>query len=314
MHTLLYTVRTWLLKGICGGVGRTASFNPLENFIVFSDPRGGSTWLAEILLQVPRTALLWEPLNVALVPHFVDLGFSLRQHIPRSADWAEARDRFDALFRGEAIDHTTCRQPLRYLTAERMVVKICRGNALLPWLTRSFDFTYEPVYLVRHPFAVVSSQLNFGAWDDYGGFEAPSGPFDAYYRRHEDYLRSLSTDYEGLVAQWCLTNLVPLRSERNDVDWVTVFYEDMLQDPDREIERIFDRWEIPVPSGASAAARQASRTTKSATFRAGVDRQLSKWTSYFDDEQIERMQAVLDHFEVDLYGRSVYPNTAAVEG
>ncbi|MEX0822252.1 MAG: hypothetical protein WD021_08925 [Rhodothermales bacterium] len=307
MHKLLYTARTWLLKGACNLVRPFARFDPTENLLVFSDPRGGSTWLAEMLMTVPRTVLLWEPLNVANVSFFDDLNFSLRQYVPPDADWEEARQRFERLFRGDLIDHWTCQDPIGLARAERMVVKVCRGNALLPWMSATFDLAYEPVYLVRHPFAVVASQLRYGAWEDYEGFEVPKGPFDSYYREHEAYVQSLETVYEGLVAQWCLTNLVPLRSPRNDVDWITVYYEDLLADSDAQIRRIFDRWRMEPPPGIFAAAGRASSTTRRATFNDDVNRQLSKWMAYFDDEAVDRMMAVLDHFGVSEYGRDVRP-------
>ena len=40
------------------------NFNHNEPFLIFSDPRGGSTWLAELLSLIPKTAVIWEPLNL----------------------------------------------------------------------------------------------------------------------------------------------------------------------------------------------------------------------------------------------------------
>lgn len=308
MNKLIYRIRSLLFRGVRSTAARLSTYDPSGHLIVFSDPRGGSTWLAQILLSVSRTALLWEPLNVAFVSHYDDLEFSLRQHIPREADWPEARHRLEAMLRGELMTHYTCRTPMRHLFAERLVVKICRGNALLPWFTQALDLRFDPVHLVRHPFAVVASQLQKGAWDRYEGFHVPEGVYTDYYRQHESYLNALETKYESLTAQWSLTNLIPLRSEYRNRDWITVSYEHLLERPGREIERIFRRWGMETPEGAMRAAKRVSSSTKQSTFESGRERQLSKWTRFFSEEQIERMMGVLDHFGVKEYGRDLRPS------
>lgn len=120
-------------------------------------------------------------------------------------------------------------------------------------------------------------------------------------------MKSLTTKEESLVATWCLTNLVPLQHPKNNVDWITVPYETLLLEPESTLERIFETWGMPLPPGVLDRVREASQTTREATFETSVTAQLRKWQGHFSDEQVRRMAAVLDYFEVELYDTRVEP-------
>src|SRR5690348_9282727 len=147
---------------------RMVDFDPLSNLLVCSGPRSGSTWLGELIACTPRSALLFEPLIATQPGPFRDLGFVWDQPIPRDAEWPEAKAAFEAMLRGKAITDwniTYSRSSAAsFLTARRMVVKCCHANALLSWLVNQFNFRYQPIFLVRHPFAVVASQLENPRW------------------------------------------------------------------------------------------------------------------------------------------------------
>ena len=287
------------------------NFNPSENIIIFSDPRGGSTWISEIIQKIPKTAVLWEPLHLAEVDNFGKLNFGWRQYIPENEDWPQAKMAFDEVFRGELLTHWTCQvtSPLELIKSERMIVKFVRGNAMIPWLTKVYNFKFVPLLLLRHPFAVVASQLNYGAWDyNYSEFQIPECPFNEIYVEHEEFLSTLHTKAESLVATWCITNRIPLESERNNLDWITIYYEDLITSPKQELERLFGRWKMEIPDGVIENVNQPSSTTKEATFSISIDQQLSKWMDSFDDEQIIKLQRILDYFSIKVYSKdSLYP-------
>lgn len=298
-------------KALCAAVSKVRSFDPLDNFMIFSDPRGGSTWLSEVVSLVPNTVVLWEPLNQRWVRHFDALDFAKRQYIPEDAVWPEAEEAFRELLRGKYLTNGLCKvsPPLGFISAARMVVKFCRGNALLPWLTRAFSFNYAPVYLVRHPFAVVASQLQHGSWDyPFTGFEIPDGPYNDIYQKHSSYLASIETKEEALTAFWCLTNAVPMQNRRDNVDWITVYYEHLLSNPEKELNKIFQRWGMALPDAALARIRTPSATTKEATFTEGVEAQLEKWQSALSADQQAKMFDVLSYFGLKRYGMEVYPD------
>jgi hypothetical protein len=72
---------------------RIKRFDPCSHFMIFGEPRGGSTWLAETLCAlIPSTAMLWEPINPQDVKALREIGFGSRQYIPEHADWNDAKD------------------------------------------------------------------------------------------------------------------------------------------------------------------------------------------------------------------------------
>jgi hypothetical protein len=113
------------------------------------------------------------------------------------------------------------------------------------------------------------------------------------------------------VLEWCLENLVPLRLWR-ERDWVTVSYEGMLSEPERQAKRLCERLHLPDWEGIVAALEQPSRTTVSQSRQAimsqGPQARISSWEQRVDAEQRRKVAAILDAFEIDLYNAdSPYP-------
>jgi hypothetical protein len=309
---VLRRVRSAGIDGLGYVVGRLKRFDPLANLVIFSEPRGGSTWLAECLARLPHTVVLWEPLNIREMPRFRRLGFAWRQPIPEDADWEPARRAFQDVFEGRMLNAWTCTLalPTDFLMAERMVVKFCRANAMIPWLVRNFAFRQKPIYLIRHPFAVVASQMAHAGWRrEFDGFRMPDCPYRELYDRHAAFLSSLSSKEEELLAIWCLANLVPLNHPRRDLDWITVHYEDLLERPRVELGRVFSAWGMALSPAVLDHVGLASSTAGGAL--PGSAAQLTKWQRAFTPAQVDRMLAVLAYFGVRRYGAGLYPDRGA---
>lgn len=279
--------------------------------MIFSDPRGGSTWVSEILNQIPRSFIYWEPLSP---PHNKDLvkhNFQWRQHIPENIRWKEANRIFDRILRIKVLNEwTLLRVGVRqFLRAKQPIVKFCRGNDLIPWFVKNHPTRRKPLVLIRHPMAVVSSQLKQGGWDsEYAGFNFPT---DAYtskkYEEHRSFLEALETKEEALTATWCLTNKNLLVESRH---WLTVYYEDLIREPDAIMSGVFTEWGIPLPETLNSALRKKSDTSLDYV-EGNVSEQMSKWQQFFSEDQLNRMQGVLDHFDITAYGTlSIYPQSA----
>ena len=291
-------------------IGRLCTFSPEDALVILAEPRGGSTWLAQVINTIPDTAVLWEP--IAHARAFRRLSFASRQFIPRHADWPAAENAFGRVFQGRTVNHCTCKlsSPMSFLYADKLLVKFCRANALAPWLTRVFNFRYTPVLLLRHPFAVAASQLRHPAWAAQPSqYTIQSGRYRHHQEEHACFLSTLDTKAEMLVAIWCLSNLVPLRTPLDERNWMTVHYEDLLLGPAQEIDRIFDAWDLPVPDRALHQTSIPSVTTQYRAFRkSGVDRQLTKWRRRFAESEIAALKRVLDHFEINVYSTALMPH------
>lgn len=308
----LYPAKTNVLDLLCRASAGARQFNPEENILIFSYPRSGSTWLMELISEVPGTVNLWEPLHIRNVSEFRELNFGWRQHIPETAEWEEAEKTFEKLFRGEYLNFwlTSRDFPLKFCFADRMIIKFVRANAMMPWLLNNFQFDIMPLFLLRHPFAIVASQMKEGSWDyEFEGYSIPEMPYNNIYKQHESFLSTLETKCEDMLATWCINNKVVLEHRRHNQDWITLHYESLLFNPQQEIERIFERWDRPVPDGIIEQVREPSSTTREAFFKKDLKAQLSKWRRYFDKDEISRMQRVLDYFGIDIYSEALLPRS-----
>ena len=61
-------------------------FNLKESIVIFSEARGGSTWLMEILSSLPNSSINWEPLHVAKGVAPKKYKFGSRPFIPHNEE------------------------------------------------------------------------------------------------------------------------------------------------------------------------------------------------------------------------------------
>jgi hypothetical protein len=295
---------------------RSVRFQFEGNVYLFSDPRGGSTWLSEILCHFfPEYEVLWEPLHLGNVSSFSKLGFGWRQYIPEGASWDEAERALRQACEGKVLNEWTTLKtsPERLSLADGLLVKFCRGNALLPWFADRFRFDRKPIFLIRHPIAVVSSQLKQGGWDfAYTGFKLPAGRYCEHYTRHRKFLESLKYKDEALVAGWCLSSLMTLRHPENNRNWFTLSYESLLMRPEACLRKLFECWgeseRFEQQFGfAKTKLRSPSSTTVEGSPLVGTP-QLAHWNDKLESQQIGRMLAVLQYFGVDEYSSASMPS------
>lgn len=292
----------------------TNNIDPRKNIVIFSDPRGGSTWLAEILNSCLMRPVLWEPLypwdrgNTL----FTGLGFSWRQEIPEHEEWPESERIFERLFRGKILTdwNTRFSSPSSFFLADRMIIKFCRANGMAEWLLRKFSFETRPIVLLRHPFGVAASQLKKGPWDKHPShFIIPDSPYNDRYLENIDFLNNIETKAEKHVAQWCITN-EPLLRESAKNKFLFVYYEDLIEFFDLELQRIADEVGITIDGDMVEILRKHSRTTNPNDPTLSPQRQIAKWKEAFEPDTIRRLVAVLEHFGVEAYGDEVRPSNS----
>ena len=305
MKKLLVGFRELYINRKLRALEKKIRVDPKNRLLVFSDPRGGSTWLAELLRSIPKSATIWEPLNIAADSPFRRMGFGWRQPIPQNEVWPEARMCFEDLFRGKGLTKTTVFNELNnlkaYQEASYLIFKFVNGNALLPWLVENFHFECKPIYLIRHPYAVVASQIKHGGWSHLKErFKIPPMRFNSHYEDHKPFLASLKTHPEINLAHWCLTNLETLRNPDNNRKWITINYENLVMNTEHEIDRIFKIWNKEIPHGIRTLYHQPSKTVRGNSPIIG-NAQISHWQKTLDEKTKVKMARVLDYFKVEFY-------------
>ncbi|NJO00986.1 MAG: sulfotransferase [Bacteroidia bacterium] len=180
-----------------------------------SQPRSGSTWLAELLMHIPKSVQIDEPLwrgfyrtdgrmpeswegKLDAVKH---LNFYFNQPIPEKADWPEARAFFHDLLNLNIVHPSIFGQtPLsRLRQGQFFIFKFNYASLLLPWLVNQVDARF--ILLLRHPCAVVASQLKHFAFREvrqHPHFLIPSCRFCSFFENYNAILKEVRSPEENL--------------------------------------------------------------------------------------------------------------------
>lgn len=287
-------------------------FEPEDALLICADPRGGSTWLAEILTRIPNTALFWEPLNIGVAPTFRNLGFRYREFIQEGTENPDVHSAFERLFSGQYLDpyvlHRTSVRTFRQ--ADKPLVKFCRATQLLPWLTSEFLFKRKPIHLLRHPCAVVASQMRYGAWDNVdprlSDAEILSDPLLA---PHHDVVSKIDSVEERLAAFWAAVNSVALNHPERNQRWMTLSYEQLVQDPVSQVGAIQAEWSLEIAGSLSDLVIRPSATTlvSSPISSGSSNGQLAYWQKTLEKDQMYRILDMVERMGVSVYGSDPMP-------
>jgi len=285
---------------------------PEDNIYVFTNPRGGSTWLMELLNKIPKTAIIWEPFhpNNGAVNSSFKLGW--RPFVPYDKEWNELKLELNDVFSNvKTSDWTVSRSSFKeFKNANTYIVKMVRANALLPWVVNNFELKYKPIYLLRHPIPMAESHIrsfsidkNIWTSDNYS---APDVTFNDNFIEHIDFLSTLNSKIELQVADWCLTNYRTIKHTLNN-KWITVFYEDIVLHPEEVLPVIFEQFGS-VPKELFEDIKKPSWTA-SKTLEKNPKDQIEKWISKYSQEELEKLNRIILYFEMDEFydAFSCYP-------
>lgn len=277
--------------------------------VVSGVPRGGTTWLAEVLACVPGTRIVFEPLTGTTLQRHADLPFTNRQNIPEHAEWPEAESYLRRVLSGHCFRRGMLLPRLfSFEHCPQILVKFCRLNRMLPWFVRRFDVR-PPVLLVRHPCAVVASQLRARRWQRYpASYRVPDARYSEFFEPYRPILDRIREPEERLAAMWCLDHIVPLRHPQNDRDWITVSYEALVLDGPRQLDRIFARLGVEQPQGVEDQLHRPSATAPHDAMILTGGNLLTGWRQALDAGQVRRILDMVNRFGLgDLYGEALEP-------
>ncbi len=304
---------------------KTREISSQNTICLFCTPRGGSTWLAEILLNIPNTVLIDEPLwrgevNIPFekpdyfrrkITHISELYFFYNQHIPEKEKWDRAHDVIEDILAGRAISLGLYNeQKLSRLKNNGIyITKFCYANLLMPWLLNQFDL--KAILLTRHPCAVVASQLRLPSWKNINvqNFSRIADfPFNQVYHNALEKAGNINSREKYLALIWAMGFANTAMHNENNKRWMTISYERLLIDYHQEMERISSRYLIDI-SFLEKDNKKPSKSTKPNSFVNIKDgQQLSSWKKELSKKQISIILNVLEKFEIDIYSEKLEPD------
>lgn len=281
-----------------------------KTIVVAGSGRGGSTWLAEIIGTLPGYPILWEPLHPGKNPECQKYGFTWRTYIPTQVDDSLREEYIRKILTGANLStqvvsslafHST-----QYLRFRGFVVKFVNANLLLYWLLKKFPM--RALLLLRHPCAVVSSQLRHSAWRGVRK-EIVAFPKNlaADYPHLSKILQRIETREEVLAFEWALKTYIPLIQPQPH-PWLLTTYEQLVEGGKQELERIFQFLGEPTPQQAYKYLKKPSQTTQQTSHVATGKNPLVGWQENLNSHQIERILDVVHQFGIDFYTDSLLPD------
>ena len=296
--------------------------------------RSGTTWVQDVMATTNSLRTVFEPLHPDVIPDAKRYAHSFREAGDDDSElrdflwqyfggrfhslWADYRVRPDLLVppldeRGQW--HRYRRATRRVLRAsknfsryrgqrqyENRIVKLVRANMILSWLKSTFDARI--VFLIRHPAAVVLSQLKSPAiWKPQSRISR--------YRSDPRLLDKLNVDtqrlifselneLEAITLSWCIENDLALR-QANEQDICVVYYEQLLERGMPEWRRILNALELRIVPDSDLISRPSQQTSGEQASDRRLVSQYASWMDRIDDQSAFRIQEVLDVTGTNVY-------------
>lgn len=277
-------------------------------FIVSGSPRGGTTWLAESMARLLKTRrIYWEPLQDGNISLPQSLKFSKRPFIePTEGIDERSKQFFDDLINARLANMHLLRVRRRPSNLKSLLFspapplfKFVRGNGILGYLHQNYDI-HKPLVIIRHPCAVIASQLSMGSWEDHPHVSPK------ILERYSQIRNIVSTEkplHQRLAMTWA-ADVLAARESPGDVH--TLYYEDLVQLGSEALAPVMADWGIEY-KGVDEALAIPSSTTHDWSDLRDVERKLGRWRQQLSDEIADEILNIAVATGVEDYGVGLVP-------
>ena len=271
-------------------------------YVIFSEARGGSTWLMEMLNQRLNAFICWEPLHPRRGIIKVEPEVPALSH--KDVVDAHAEKKISSIFSGAAINAWTVSKNNSPLfksnrNYDRLLIKFVRGNRILKDLGSFVSLQNKPILLLRHPAATLFSQKKRFRVHMLDYFNKGYLNEDPEFLKHKDFFSSLKTDLQKEFFLYCFNNRVVLR-QWDSLDCIPLFYEELIVNAEQELDDVFDQWNISRKIGPIQSRKTSSEGSREGNV-VDPEMQLKKWSSKVSDEKKIQMQKVFNYFDIRVY-------------
>lgn len=282
-----------------------------RDIFLFATPRGGSTWLMEIIASQPSIKFFDEPLsprraNVAYSRLFPDYDALMPETNDADVIIGFLQD-LQAGRRGY-MNPTPFQRNHRVFT-RRALFKIHEIEHLIHEVENRCNASI--VYLLRHPIATSISRHTLPRLDLFLRSPYYAAILEPAARLAEvRALASTGSPLQRAVVSWCFENLIAL--SRPGKRWLVVTYEELVLNPAKSCELLLARLDLPDRRAMmSTFERPAANITMShaETLEAMCSpdarqrryKLVTKWMNQISEQDIEDAAQVLTAFGIDAY-------------
>lgn len=215
--------------------------------------------------------------------------------------WPEGKAYLRRVFEGKVVNEWTSREITlgEASQATTMIIKSVRANRLLPWICQTFEIR-APILLIRHPCAVIASQLNLPFWKNAERPVAP--PYIKNFPLLTSALGKTEGAEENLAALWVLDQL-PVLIQPLPRPSIIVTYEELFLHPKITLSKIFQAWNLDVDiDRAISRLNQKSSTVYNKVN--GID----GWKNTLTNKQVKKILKTVENFGLTFYTEHTEPN------
>jgi len=270
-----------------------------DTVCITSSPRSGSTWLAEMLVQIGGFDWVNEPLRLLQGKHdpLYEQGIRARTCL---IDADARRVASVTSIMSDVLDGRIGYLQLSPRVQRRLLLKFVRMNRMLAWVTQDFELQHN-LLLVRHPCAVVASQLAMhGSNSVWSKIKQPAPDIPRYLRQRVMPLVN-EDPHRNIAINWALDQRIPLYDYRPD-NTLLVFYEDLMAHPYQEWKRISQFCGVDFKTVQDRASATASQDF----FR---ETQTSKWKEQLSPHMVDDILSTCHELGVNVYTTDLMPTS-----
>ncbi len=271
-------------------------------YLISSSPRSGSTWLSNLMALIPDSYVLFEPLHLRHVPKAAKSGFDWHTYKDKDESWPDGKRFFDSIIKGKIVNGWLYRENSfdKSVFAKNIIIKCVRSNRLLPWIANNININ-PPILLLRHPCAVVASQLKSEIWQRGGKPEIPV--YINEYPAFKKVVSDLDCTEQYLAAIWALDQL-PALMQPPPNPWIIVTYEELATDPEKTIRELFFKFNLKLD-----VQKMLAMTGKpsSVVYNSGISG-IDGWTKQLSERQIKKILRITSGFGLKFYHNSPFPD------
>lgn len=216
----------------------TADLKPHKNVIlIIGSPRSGTTWLMEILGEMPGYKTIFEPFNPVNYPR---IPVSIRPFIQKDEKNEKLLAYFDDLFNDKVKSkrvqyRVNLKNISKRIFAKNLIIKSVRICRLIPWILENIS-NVQIIYVVRNPISVVKSQLKTTYTGYPEGVPTSEELIKDAKKMGYDFNFELQTIEEKLAFIWALDQLAVKDTHGSNL--LKIDYDEFISNKKLVLEKI----------------------------------------------------------------------------
>lgn len=271
--------------------------------LILGHGRSGTSWIGSVIAAARRVLYYFEPLHPSNMGGR-DLSNWFKYARPGDTDAALVAA-YDPIFAGLNSPAKAWNRHSwhRWLPGYRVVAKDVATLMAAEWLYER----YRPLmlFVVRHPCAVVLSELNQGTPSE-RSLETILRQVDLVNDHLSDYAPELA-EVDGAVASlaavWAARHRVVANGLARNPEWKVIYYEAMCADPLRQFKQLFGALGLRWSKAMNEYVERRSSVDLPGKYsgRRVSRRQIDKWKGKMDLADVQRIRQITTALDLPFY-------------